>query len=193
MFFRKKHKGPQKKYIAYINKMAKYRLVMSHFAEESGRQLLLYFFDQTRKEIQQMAAALNISIKEPGENTDEDDLILCNVNKLSDFQFKGLNRVVIMEVHPLLSKNRLIEEHFANQNKLDLEFHVGLDEATLAPFGMDKIISLMQRLGMEENEPIEHSLVSKSLENGLEKLEKNLAYHQDITSSQEDWLRANPL
>ena len=53
---------------------------------------------------------------------------------------------------------------------------------------------MMSRLGMSENEPIEHAMISKSIENALEKLEEKLgSNHQDIRSSQEDWLAANKL
>ena len=193
MFFRRKPKGPSKKYVAYLNKMAKYRLVMSRFAEEPGRQLLIFYFDQTKKEIYHMAAALNISLKNPGELTSENDLICCSAFDLSNHQFPVLSKVVSMEVHPLLSHTQLIEQKFADP-KMQLEFHVGFDEAALSVFAMERVTNMMSRLGMSENEPIEHAMISKSIENALEKLEEKLgSNHQDIRSSQEDWLAANKL
>lgn len=194
MFFRRKPKQPSKRYVAYLHKMAKYRLVMSRFAEEPGQQLLIYFFDQTRKEIQQMAAALNITLKNPGEHAEMDDLIFCNAFSLNQYLFPGITKVVVMEVHPLHANNEAIVQHFINEPKLEIEFHMGFDEAALKPFNSERLSELMVKLGMGENEPIEHSMVSKSLENGLTKLEAKLKNsHQDIRSSQEEWVVANKL
>jgi len=44
---------------------------------------------------------------------------------------------------------------------------------------------------MEENEPITHPMISKSLERGMEKLQKTLANPQDIRTSSEEWRAAN--
>lgn len=193
MFFRRKPKGPAKKYVAYLHKMAKYRLVMSRLTEEPGRQVLVYFFDQTRKEIYHMAAALNIFLKSPGEFASENDLICCSAFDLSNHQFPEIAKVISMEVHPLLSHTKLLEQKFTD-SQMEIEFHLGFDEAALAVFSMERMTNLMERLGMSENEPIEHSMVSKSIENGLEKLEKKLgADHQDVRTSQEDWMMANPI
>ncbi len=99
-----------------------------------------------------------------------------------------------MEVHPLHSNNEAIFQHFVDQPKLEIEFHLGFDEAALKPFNSERLSGLMVKLGMGENEPIEHSMVSKSLENGLTKLEEKLKNsHQDIRSSQEEWVAANKL
>ena len=50
-------------------------------------------------------------------------------------------------------------------------FYLSLEDDLLRIFGSDRISSIMERLGMEEGEPIEHSLISKGIENAQKKVE----------------------
>ena len=56
-------------------------------------------------------------------------------------------------------------------------FYLSLEDDLLRIFGSERIASVMGRLGMEEGEPIEHSIISKAIENAQKKVE---AHHFDI-------------
>ena len=56
-------------------------------------------------------------------------------------------------------------------------FYLSLEDDLLRIFGSEKISSVMERLGMEEGEPIEHGLISKGIENAQKKVE---AHNFDI-------------
>ena len=56
-------------------------------------------------------------------------------------------------------------------------FYVGLDDDLMRRFGGERVAGLMQRLGVEEDVPIEHNMVSKSLENAQTRVE---GYNFDI-------------
>jgi len=56
-------------------------------------------------------------------------------------------------------------------------FYLSLEDDLLRIFGSDRISSIMGRLGMEEGEPIEHSLISRAIENAQKKVE---AHNFDI-------------
>ncbi len=56
-------------------------------------------------------------------------------------------------------------------------FYLSLEDDLLRIFGSDRISSVMDRLGMEEGEPIEHGLISKGIENAQKKVE---AHNFDI-------------
>ncbi len=56
-------------------------------------------------------------------------------------------------------------------------FYLSLEDDLLRIFGSEKISSIMDRLGMEEGEPIEHSLISRGIENAQKKVE---AHNFDI-------------
>ena len=44
------------------------------------------------------------------------------------------------------------------------QFYVSLEDELMRRFGSERISSLMERLGMEEDVPIEHGVISKSIE-----------------------------
>lgn len=50
-------------------------------------------------------------------------------------------------------------------------FYVSLEDELMRLFGSEKIMNLVETLGMEEDMPIEHSLLSKSIENAQKKVE----------------------
>ncbi len=56
-------------------------------------------------------------------------------------------------------------------------FYVGLDDELMKLFAGQRIASIMDRLGIEEDIPIEHSLVTRQIENAQKKVEQ---YHFDM-------------
>lgn len=56
-------------------------------------------------------------------------------------------------------------------------FYLSLEDDLLRIFGSDRISSIMDRLGMEEGQPIEHKLISRGIENAQKKVE---AHNFDI-------------
>jgi len=56
-------------------------------------------------------------------------------------------------------------------------FYLSLEDDLLRIFGSERISGIMDRLGMEEGQPIEHQLISRAIENAQKKVE---AHHFDI-------------
>ena len=50
------------------------------------------------------------------------------------------------------------------------KFFLSLEDDLMRLFGSDNISSIMDKLGMEEDEPIEHKLVTRSIESAQKKL-----------------------
>lgn len=70
-------------------------------------------------------------------------------------------------------------------------FYLSLEDDLLRIFGSDRISSIMDKLGMEEGEPIEHNLVSKAIEGAQRKVEghnfdirKHLLEYDDVMNQQ---------
>ena len=64
-------------------------------------------------------------------------------------------------------------------------------------FGSDNIAGIMDKLGMEDDEPIEHSLVTKSIENAQKKVEarnfsirKHVLEYDDVMNQQREVIYA---
>ena len=56
-------------------------------------------------------------------------------------------------------------------------FYVALEDDLMKLFGSDRIAGVMERLGIEENTPIEHPLINRAIENAQKKVEQ---YHFNI-------------
>jgi len=70
-------------------------------------------------------------------------------------------------------------------------FYLSLEDDLLRIFGSERISSIMDRLGMEEDVPIEHGLVTKAIENAQKKVEahnfdirKHLLEYDDVMNQQ---------
>ncbi|MFI5163822.1 MAG: preprotein translocase subunit SecA, partial [Bacteroidia bacterium] len=73
------------------------------------------------------------------------------------------------------------------------QFFVSLEDNLMRLFGSDRIARLMDRMGIEEGEVIQHSMVSKSIERAQKKVEENhfgtrkrLIEYDDVMNSQRD-------
>ena len=70
-------------------------------------------------------------------------------------------------------------------------FYLSLADDLLRIFGAERISSIMDRIGMEEGEPIEHKLISKAIENAQKRVEgqnfdmrKHLLEYDDVMNRQ---------
>ncbi len=73
------------------------------------------------------------------------------------------------------------------------QFFVSLDDDLMRLFGSDRIVKYMDRLGLEEGEVIQHSMITKSIERAQKKVEENnfgirkrLLEYDDVMNSQRE-------
>jgi len=62
-------------------------------------------------------------------------------------------------------------------------FYLSLEDDLLRIFGAEKISSIMDRIGIEENQPIEHRMISKAIENAQKRVEGRTSTFGNIFSS----------
>jgi len=73
------------------------------------------------------------------------------------------------------------------------QFFVSLEDDLMRMFGSDRIAKLMDRMGLEDGEVIQHSMISKSIERAQKKVEENnfgirkrLLEYDDVMNSQRE-------
>ena len=78
------------------------------------------------------------------------------------------------------------------------QFYVSLEDELMKRFGSERISGLMERLGMEEDVPIEHGVISKSIENAQVKVEghnfdlrKHVVQYDDIMNKHREVIYAD--
>ncbi|MGH9173485.1 MAG: preprotein translocase subunit SecA, partial [Vicinamibacterales bacterium] len=77
-------------------------------------------------------------------------------------------------------------------------FYLSLEDELMRRFGSERIAGLMNRLGMEEDTPIEHGIISKSIESAQTKVEghnfdirKHVVEYDDVMNKQREVIYAN--
>lgn len=76
-------------------------------------------------------------------------------------------------------------------------FYVSLEDDLMRLFGSDNIVGVMDKLGLEENQPIEHPLITKAIENAQKKVEshnfeirKHVLEYDDVMNKQREIIYA---
>lgn len=91
------------------------------------------------------------------------------------------------EHYPLHSKE---QEAYQGMHLEKAVVYSSLREPLFNQFGGDKIIHVMQQLGMKETELIEHSMISSAIRKAQDKIEQKTPLDH-LARSQEEWIEKN--
>lgn len=95
--------------------------------------------------------------------------------------------LIFLEHYPLYTKE---QNFFASIQAADISVISSLDEPLMAHFGSDRIVAMMRSLGMQEDEPVMHTMITSSIQQAQKKLEKKVLTESTAGSMQE-WFRKN--
>ncbi|MFO0832122.1 MAG: hypothetical protein U0637_09785 [Phycisphaerales bacterium] len=97
--------------------------------------------------------------------------------------------VLVAERHPLRSEDDAVAGWVGAGGAPKVAFYVALDDALLRLFGGDRTRELLGRLGMKEEDPIEHPFIDRSLRNAQEKVAARALGKTLRAGSAGEWLR----
>ena len=115
--------------------------------------------------------------------------------KLSDeVKSKGGLAIIATERHESRRVDRQLRGRAGRQGDPgSSQFFVSLDDNLMRLFGSERISKLMDRMGLEEGEVIQHSMISKSIERAQKKVEENnfgmrkrLLEYDDVMNAQRE-------
>ncbi|MBN3521216.1 preprotein translocase subunit SecA [Algoriphagus lutimaris] len=115
--------------------------------------------------------------------------------KLSDESKKAGGLAIIgTERHESRRVDRQLRGRAGRQGDVgSSQFFVSLEDSLMRLFGSDRIAKLMDRMGLEEGEVIQHSMITKSIERAQTKVEENnfgtrkrLLEYDDVMNSQRE-------
>ena len=95
--------------------------------------------------------------------------------------------VVFAEHYPMHNKEMELVQHWPQKQFM---VYSAMDEPLFKHFGSEKMIPLMKMLGMKEEEAIEHSMVTKSITRGQDKIASQVLIEQSA-DSQQKWMEIN--
>ncbi|MDQ3110531.1 MAG: hypothetical protein M3R17_11610 [Bacteroidota bacterium] len=113
------------------------------------------------------------------------------IPRINSFLLSGDKKIVFAERYPL-SANEIQVAEKLEISGIPLPFiaYASLDDAILLQAGGEKIISMMQKMGMKEDEIIEHSMIESSIKNFQSKIAEKTSFHSHAQSP-EEWFRVN--
>ena len=194
MFFSKKKTKPR--YIAYMTMVMKYRNIIGKIrqAKESNRIVVLYFFEKSRNEMAQLLRVIGIKHQEiTSETLLSEGVNFLNVQSLGERGLPTADEIFCLEVHPLFSVNQIPLEKAMEAGLKEIVHYTAMDEIVMNAFNAKKIMDLMNKMGMDENEAIENTMVTSSINKGQEKIENKISNPKDIRTSPEAWAEENNL
>jgi hypothetical protein len=171
--------------------------------KRSETPVIVCFFPATQLQFNSYLQSLNVPYKQIGagyvltENTVytidahslESDQVLGGLqqrNRISKVSFLFLGR------YPLIQREAKVTQKIIASmgNDLPVSFWLSFDDPLLKKFGAAKVLPLLEKLGVKDDECIEHSMVSKSIANARKKIGEKV--RSEITAdSEEQWFERN--
>ena len=142
--------------------------------DENPKTLFIGWFDESIDELESYFLQANVQAS------------ILKARTAYRSQIEGM-RVVIIEHHPMKTKE---DQLFDQLNLKAVVFLTAVDEPLLAYFGGEKLIKIMQSLGMKEEDPIEHKLITQSIVTAQKKMDAKVLIEQS-TRSQAEWMKRN--
>ncbi len=139
--------------------------------------------------------SFNAELNELQEDEYEEVMIeaknICDSEKKKVLELGGLHIIATERHESRRIDNQLRGRAGRQGDPGSSRFYVALDDDLMRLFASEKITSIMDKLGWKEGEPIEASLISKSIENAQKKVEsrnfdirKHLLEYDDVLNTQ---------
>jgi hypothetical protein len=172
-WFSNKSKKPARKYrdLVWISSEAKWE-ALPQILKEKQPFFVYGWFPATIEKAQKVMTAAGFRM--PVQHTsDFNEIAVANAT------------VILLEHHPLSEHE---EQILSTGNSKETLVLSALDEPLFTYFGGERIISLMQKMGMRTSETVEHKMISASILRAQEKISKKVT--SDFSArSQEEWFR----
>jgi hypothetical protein len=168
----KKKSGPKIIDRVFISSQAKGNAVLEKVRHQDV--IVITWFEESYSQLQQIIQRNNL-------NT---EIFMAREIAAPHIQYKA---VLFFEHYPLASKESELLEKLQMQEAV---FYSALDEPLFKHFGGDKIIALMERMGLSENEAIEHPMITNAIKNAQEKISGEITFEHSASSPNE-WFSKN--
>ena len=197
-FFKKKKPQPGFTESVWISTAAKFEAIQKHAQTNAGQPVwLIYHFEDSATALEQVLTALSTPCKRTqrmNEASDAGTAWLMPASAIGG-QLQGYSgpqpQVLVIEHYPLQARD--LELYNALQQLfpgMAAQQYTGMDEPVMQQFGSERIVSMMERLGIKRDEAISHPMITKSIARALEKVAAD-AKGDAATSSQQAWFDTN--
>lgn len=165
--FGSKKKSIKKTDRIYLTRKAANKAIVNYVLDStvnSKHVVIIYFFKETKNEFE-------------AEVTNANNVVWVNAHfpaQISTAALGGVNNtnIIVAETYPDFNvEQELLEKiEVSGFDTQKIIFFNGLDDPIFIPFGAERIQKLMISMGMSEDEPIEHAMISKSMDRAQQKV-----------------------
>lgn len=169
--FKKKDKDVQVTDKIWMNEQAKWQACFELY-QQNPQTIFISWFEESRNHLRQYFESKAVS-----------DMHIVDANFANVLQQN--DPVIFIEHFPLFAEE---QQKFVDLGLKEVVIYSSLDEAILDIFGGEKIVEMMQKMGMKENEMIQNSMITMSVKRAQEKIASK-AIISGTAKSQRDWLQ----
>lgn len=171
-FFKKTPKGPNFKVRVWFNQAAKEKALI-RLAQADKTLIFIAWSKATCQHFQEVFRKQNIFNE------------VMSTNDILPSRMTGKNFVFIERHYNHDKEIKLLESMKAN----DVLVHVALSDPLMSAFKSDRIQKLLESIGHNEDEYIEHTMMNKSIERAMEKI-KNGDFPKDNSKALIEWMES---
>lgn len=105
---------------------------------------------------------------------------------------KGRQKTILADGHyPLVEyQNKIVERLGTGESKTPVLYCISLEDPLLKSLGSENIIPLLEKLGLDENECLDHPMIQKAIDRALEKI-SNVVISEARTNNESEWFIKN--
>lgn len=169
--FKKKDKGVPVTDKIWMNEQAKWQACFELY-QQNPQTVFISWFEESRNHLRRYFESKAVS-----------DIHIVDANFAIAFQHN--DPVIFIEHFPLFAEE---QQKFIDLGLKEAVIYSSLDEAIFDIFGGEKIIDMMRKMSMKEDEMIQNSMITMSVKRAQEKIASK-AIISGTVQSQRDWLQ----
>ena len=171
------------------NDYAKYKGIVK-FMNKTQPIIFIYYFSETKNQIKQLIDAMQLHFS--SDIYKQDRITITHAENILGAKLDLSNTTVcFIEHHPSYAVEHKVIHYLQDELKVqEIIFHISLEEPLLHYFGSDKIIDMLERMGFDETESLQHAMITNSIINAQKKVdEKNP--NSIETQTAKNWFEVN--
>ncbi len=203
-FFKKKKsaKSTDKVWRSMDEKARGLGLDVDAYLAANQNVFIFYYFEETKSWVENLLSEKGIDFKELDQANGSTKVTLVPaseikassrvVDALRRYSDPNTTQFLFANHYPHFYKETEILEELIHLHETVIEccFYVSLDDPLMEVFGSEKIKSILDRMGVKENEVIQHGMVTSSIARAQKKIDANVT-NELRAKSQEEWFRVN--
>ncbi len=160
--------------VVFMNKAAKWHACNLALKADAAT-VFIAWFEETQQQLQAFFK---------DQNQTSAEVILY---RQASAHYTADKQIIFVEHYPLLEKEATL---FVALNLKEVKIFSSLDEPLFQYYGGERIIEIIKNTGVNENEYLQHPMISRALKKAQEKLAEKILIEQSA-QSQSEWFRRN--